>query len=75
MSGFDRFLLHICVICSLVGITAKILDWYNPFMDFAGHVGYVQMVLYVAVILIALTEKDDGHKKGVKTHAGEKQTK
>ena len=49
-------LLHVCVVCSLVSITAKILDWYNPYMDFSGHVGGLQMVLYFVVIVLAVTE-------------------
>lgn len=39
LSTIRKILLHVCVVCSLVSITAKILDWYNPYMDFSGHVG------------------------------------
>ena len=46
LSTIRKILLHVCVVCSLVSITAKILDWYNPYMDFSGHVGGLQMVLY-----------------------------
>ncbi len=38
LSTIRKILLHVCVVCSLVSITAKILDWYNPYMDFYGHV-------------------------------------
>ena len=48
LSTIRKILLHVCVVCSLVSITAKILDWYNPYMDFSGHVGGLQMVLYFA---------------------------
>lgn len=34
LSTIRKILLHVCVVCSLVSITAKILDWYNPYMDF-----------------------------------------
>ena len=47
LSTIRKILLHVCVVCSLVSITAKILDWYNPYMDFSGHVGGLQMVLAV----------------------------
>lgn len=50
-----RISLHVSVICSFVCITAEILDWYNPFMDFSGHILYVKICLYVAVLLSALT--------------------
>lgn len=30
MNGIRGMLLHVSVICSLVCITAKILDYYNP---------------------------------------------
>ena len=54
MEKLKEFLLHIGVICSCICIIAKVLDWYNPFMDFTGHVWYMQIALYIAVILLAL---------------------
>lgn len=57
MEGLKGFLLHIGVICSCVCGIAMILDWYNPFMDFTGHVRYMQIALYVVVILLALIKK------------------
>lgn len=56
LSTIRKILLHVCVVCSLVSITAKILDWYNPYMNFSGHVSGLQMVLYFVVILLAVTE-------------------
>ena len=47
-------LLQVGVVCSFVCIIAKILDWYNPYMDFSGHVWYVQMLLCVVVILLEM---------------------
>ncbi|MDO5426166.1 MAG: hypothetical protein Q4F41_20920 [Eubacteriales bacterium] len=55
MKRLRGILLHVCVICSLVCITAKILDWYNPYMDFTGHIWWIQMVLYGAVIVLGVT--------------------
>lgn len=34
MNRLRGLLLHIGVICSFVCIAAKVLDWYNPYMDF-----------------------------------------
>lgn len=44
--------IHICIICSLTMIVVQILDWYNPFMDFAGHTKYV-LYTWCAASLIA----------------------
>ncbi len=46
-------LLHICVICSIAEIIIQILDWYNPFMDFAGHSSWVLYLLCTGVLLLA----------------------
>lgn len=50
-------LLHICVVCSLVCVTAKILDWYNPYMDFTGHIWGIQLVLYLGIIVLGCIRK------------------
>lgn len=57
MKILKGFLLHICAVCSFVCIFAGVLDWYNPFMNFTGHVQMMQMILYLAVILLVLTER------------------
>lgn len=45
-----------CMCCmQFVCITAKILDWYNPYMNFTGHIWGIQMVLYLAVIILGAT--------------------
>lgn len=64
MDRLIGLLLHIGVICSCVCMIAKVLDWYNPFMDFTGHVWFMQTVLYFAVIMLALIKKP--HKKKCK---------
>lgn len=51
------FLLHVCVICSLVCVTAKILDWYNPYMNFTGNIQVLQMALYLSAIVLGITRK------------------
>ena len=36
-------------ICSMVCIALKVLDWYNPYMDFAGHAVFIPYTLYISV--------------------------
>lgn len=55
MKKIRGILLHICVICSFACMIANILDWYNPYMDFSGHMFFAQITLYAAVIILALT--------------------
>ena len=62
-----HILLHICLICSLDCVAAMVLDWYNPFMDFAGHIVWVRMTLYMAILLLTINEyagrkQNNGHK-------------
>lgn len=64
MRALRGILLQISVICSLVCIITKILDWYNPYMDFSGHVWYIQLCLYAAVITMMLLS--GVHKKFTK---------
>ncbi len=57
-----RFLCtQIGVVCSLILITARILDWYNPYMDFSGHVVLAQLFLCADMIFLAVTF---GRKRG-----------
>lgn len=57
MSVLKGIMLQVSVICSFVCIITKILDWYNPYMDFSGHVWYIQICLYITVIILALMTK------------------
>ena len=57
MSRVRGILLHVCVVCSFVCITAKILDWYNPYMNFTGHIWEIQMALYLSAIILGITRK------------------
>ena len=54
MIQMKRVLFHVAVICGLVSAVAKVLDWYNPYMDFGGHVSWVGMTGCVAVFLFAV---------------------
>lgn len=57
MSKVRGLLLHICVICSLICVAAKILDWYNPYMNFTGHIWGIQMALYLSAIVLGITRE------------------
>lgn len=70
MERLKGLLLHIGVICSCVCMIAKVLDWYNPFMDFTGHVWYMQIALYFAVILLALIKSQKRNVNGGWQSAG-----
>ena len=50
-------LLHVGVVCTLVCITAKILDLYYPYMDLTGNIVWVQILLYLSVLILALSRK------------------
>lgn len=54
MVQMKKVLFHIAVICGLVCAVAKILDWYNPYMDFGGHVAWASMSGCVAVFLFGV---------------------
>ena len=51
----DKILIHIAVICSVVGVITKIIDWYNPYMDFSGCTDIFQIVLYAVVFALPFT--------------------
>ena len=79
MNKIRGILLHVCVVCSLVCVTAKILDWYNPYMDFTGHIWRIQMALYLSAIILGATRKYVSSKQEMKqkvcvSHAGRKDT-
>ena len=63
MRIFRDLLVHLCVICSIVCIVAMVLDWYNPFMDFSGHVAYIRIILYVAVLIAAFVRSGSRKNK------------
>lgn len=63
MSIIRRLLLHMCVVISFVCIAAKVLDWFNPFMDFSGHMVIMQMILYMMVPLMVFTRTKTRRKR------------
>lgn len=51
MRRLKEIMLHISVMCSFACIIAGILDWYNPYMDFSGHLWFMQAALYGSVLI------------------------
>lgn len=47
--------LHAALICSIVTMTAGILDWYNPYMNFSGQVRPLSFLETGALLLLAAT--------------------
>ena len=72
MKRLRSILLQLSVICSCICIIAKILDWYNPYMDFSGHVWFAQVLLYGSVIVSALLVQTKTRKNGKKKRLEEK---
>ena len=56
MVQMKRVLFHVAVICGLVCADTKVLDWYNPYMDFGGHIAWVSMSGCVAVLLFGIMQ-------------------
>lgn len=50
-------------ICSMVCIALKVLDWYNPYMDFAGHAVFIPYTLYISVFPMQLLEAFSGRNR------------
>ena len=45
---------QIGLICSMVLIVVRILDWFNPYMDFMGHSYFVLYLLCACSISLGL---------------------
>lgn len=60
-----QILFHISMICSLICFTARILDWYNPYMNFIGSTLGFQTAAYLSVIALGFTRfsKEKKNKK------------
>ena len=48
-------LLHIALICGIVILTAGILDWFNPYMNFSGQIRPIEIVQVGALLFLVLT--------------------
>ena len=65
MRLIKQILFHTAVICGLVCLTAKILDWYNPFMDFSGHVSFIGLSACMAVLLLGILNIVDIYRRNL----------
>jgi hypothetical protein len=46
-------LLHIALICGAVILTAGILDWFNPYMNFSGQIRPIEIMQVCDLLLLA----------------------
>lgn len=51
LQGISFFLNNGLIILGLSFLVMKLLDWYNPFMDFSGHAQWVQYLLGIFAVL------------------------
>lgn len=49
-----QILIHICMISCIVVAVVSILDWYNPYMDFAGRIAFAQPCLIISALLVSI---------------------
>lgn len=58
----QRVLQEIClqtgIVCGLICISTKILDWYNPYMNFSGHMWVVSVVFWIAAVCWAVLKME-----------------
>lgn len=51
LEGISFFLNHGLIVLGVSFLVIKLLDWYNPFMDFSGHVEWLQYLLGIFAVL------------------------
>ena len=47
---------QVCLICSMILIVVRILDWFNPLMDFMGHSMFLLYALCIASVFLGVCE-------------------
>ena len=59
-----KILSHLCIICGIALLVIRVLDWFNPLMDFLGHAIFLLYVLCVSAIILGTIEifKEDKTK-------------
>lgn len=67
MVQMKKVLFHIAVICGLVCAVSKVLDWYNPYMDFGGHLVWVGMAGSIAVFLFGIFQIISVYQRNLET--------
>lgn len=52
----------------------KVLDWYNPYMDFSGHISGIQFLLYACIFLQLLCNESayqaSDHRRKIRKKRG-----
>nr|WP_191383779.1 hypothetical protein [uncultured Lachnoclostridium sp.] len=55
VKGISKFIFsNLCIIGSIAMIAVSVLDWFNPYMDFAGHAGFILCILCVSAAGLGL---------------------
>ena len=62
MNKIKQILFHISVICGLICIAGKVLDWYNPYMDFGGHVYGFFVLFGISIVFQGVLELHEIYK-------------
>ena len=47
---------HICTICSVAYLITRILDWYNPYMNFSGQTLFIQYLLGIGAFMLGVLQ-------------------
>ena len=55
---------NLCIICSIAMIAVSVLDWFNPYMDFAGHARFVLYILCVSAAGLGAETLLEGKRQG-----------
>lgn len=50
MKKLEYMMFHLCITCGYVCVIARILDWYNPYMDFSGHTAAAQVIVCAGTV-------------------------
>ena len=56
MNKLKLIFFHMSIICGIIYIAARVLDWYNPYMDFGGHVSAFSALFALSVLGTGILE-------------------
>ena len=62
MNRIRAILFHVSVICGIICIAGRVLDWYNPYMNFGGHVTGFLITFCVSIIFGGVLEFHEIYK-------------
>ena len=52
MRFLKNIILQVGIICGFAYMITRILDWYNPYMDFSGHMWYLLIGVFGSALLL-----------------------